>query len=76
MKCSHIDVLKAYLTKFPHNLDHKPNGQSMYKFTDDLVLNVYETGSVVFQGQGASSELANQIKSFIDSINVQVSMPE
>lgn len=76
MKCSHIDVLKTYLTKYPHQLDHKPNGQSMYKFDDGLVLNVYETGSIVFQGQGSSSELANQIRSFIASINVEVVMPE
>lgn len=48
----------------------------MYKFSDELVLNVYETGSVVFQGQGASSALAIQIKSFIESMNVEVTMPE
>ncbi|MCD9474423.1 MULTISPECIES: hypothetical protein [Photobacterium] len=72
MKCLHIDVLKMYLTKFEHKLDHKPNGQSMYTFYDGLVLNVYETGSIVFQGTAAHGDLAKQIQALIEQINVQI----
>ena len=72
MKCQHIDVLKIYLTKFEHKLDHKPNGQSMYTFCDGLVLNVYETGSVVFQGAAAYGDLAKKIEALINQINAEV----
>ncbi|MBO1368240.1 MULTISPECIES: hypothetical protein [Vibrio] len=71
IKCAHIDVLKSFLTKFEHNLEHKPNGQSMYKFTDGLVLNVYDTGSVVFQGANPHGELAQNIIGLINQINAQ-----
>lgn len=70
MKCLKLDVLKIFLKNFDHELTDKPNGQSMYKFTNGLVLNVYETsGAIVFQGQGTDAELANQIRSFIQSVN-------
>ena len=62
-------MLKAFLSNFEHNLENKPNGQSMYRFVNGLVVNVYETGAVVFQGEGINSELATQIKNFIDSVN-------
>lgn len=71
IKCQHTDVLKSFLTKFEHQLAHKPNGQCMYTFTDGLVLNVYDTGSVVFQGSGAHGELANNIQGLIEQINTQ-----
>ena len=73
VKCFHIDVLKSFLTKFEHQLAHKPNGQSMYSFTDGLVLNVYDTGSVVFQGTNPHGELAQNIKGLIEQINSQFS---
>lgn len=69
MKCLKLDMLKAFLANFEHTLNNKPNGQSMYKFTNGLVLNVYETGSIVLQGEETEGELANQIKSFIESVN-------
>lgn len=72
MKCNNIASLKAYLAGFPHQLDHKPNGQSMYKFPSELTLNVYDTGSVVFQGSGASSPFALQVASLIAQINTPV----
>ncbi|WP_422509189.1 hypothetical protein [Stenotrophomonas sp. GZD-301] len=63
-------MLKAFLGNIEHTLSNKPNGQSMYKFTNGLVLNVYETtGAVVFQGDNADGELAGQIRSFIESVN-------
>jgi hypothetical protein len=71
VKCAHIDVLKSFLTKFAHQLSHKPNGQSMYTFNDGLVLNVYDTGSVVFQGTNPHGDLAENIKGLIDQINAQ-----
>ena len=40
----------------------------------ELTLNVYDTGSVVFQGAGASSALALQIAAFIDQINAPVQL--
>lgn len=70
MKCVKLDMLKTFLNNFDHDLANKPNGQSMYKFTNGLVLNVYETtGAIVFQGEGIDGELANQIRSFIESVN-------
>lgn len=48
LKCQNIELLKSYLGQFEHELSNKPNGQSMYKFPNGLVLNLYETGSVVF----------------------------
>lgn len=72
MKCNNISALKAYLSGFSHQLDHKPNGQSMYKFPSELTLNVYDTGSVVFQGAGATSEFARQIAKLINQINTPI----
>lgn len=69
MKCLKPEMLKAFLGSIEHSLNNKPNGQSMYKFTNGLVLNVYETGSVVFQGDHVNGELADQIRSFINSVN-------
>lgn len=69
VKCLKIEVLKSFLSNIEHKLDNKPNGQSMYKFTNGLVLNVYDTGSVVFQGNDTSGTLANQIREFITSLN-------
>ncbi len=69
MKCLKPDILKTFLSNIEHTLNNKPNGQSMYKFTNGLVLNVYETGSVVFQGENVDGELAGQIKAFIESVN-------
>ena len=67
--CLNLNLLIAFLSKLEHTLDNKPNGQSMYKFPNKLVLNVYESGSVVFQGLGADSQLAEQIYKFIESVN-------
>lgn len=72
IKCNNIASLKAYLGGFQHQLNHKPNGQSMFKFADGLTLNIYETGAVVFQGNGASSPFANQVATLIDQINAPV----
>lgn len=72
LKCNNIASLKAYLGGFHHQLDHKPNGQSMYKFQDELTLNVYDTGSVVFQGAGAASPFAAQVAALINQINEPV----
>ncbi|WP_330212269.1 hypothetical protein [Pseudomonas sp. Z18(2022)] len=73
MICSHVSVLKEYLSKFMTNLEAKPNGQLMYSFTDGLVLNVYETtGKVVFQGTAPGGGIANQIAAMINQINAPV----
>lgn len=72
MKCNNIASLKAYLAGFTHQLDHKPNGQSMYKFEDGLTLNVYDTGSVVFQGAGAAAPFAAQVTNLINVINLPI----
>lgn len=69
LKCLKPEMLKSFLGSIEHTLDNKPNGQSMYKFTNGLVLNVYDTGSVVFQGNDVNGTLANQIKAFIASVN-------
>lgn len=69
MKCLKPEMLKAFLGSIEHTLNNKPNGQSMYKFANGLVLNIYETGSVVFQGEHTEGELANQIRAFIESVN-------
>lgn len=69
MKCLKVDILKTFLSNFEHTLDNKPNGQSMYRFVNGLVLNVYETGSVVFQGDEVNGNLANNIRDFIKSVN-------
>lgn len=71
-KCNNIASLKADLAGFTHQLDHKLNGQSMYKFEDGLTLNVYDTGSVVFQGAGAAAPLAAQITNLINLINMPI----
>lgn len=68
-KCQKPEVLKTFLGTLEHTLDNKPNGQSMYKFQNGLVVNLYETGSVVFQGSETEGKLATQIKTFIDSAN-------
>lgn len=68
-KCLKPEILKTFLGNLEHTLDNKPNGQSMYKFPNGLVVNFYETGSVVFQGSETDGALANQIKTFIDSAN-------
>lgn len=70
IKCLKLDLLKTFLGNFEYTLDNKPNGQSMYTFTNGLVLNVYETtGSVVFQGSETDGILANQVRAFIQSVN-------
>jgi hypothetical protein len=70
IKCLKVDLLKAFLSNLEHALENKPNGQSMYKFPNGLVLNLYETtGSVVFQGSDTDGHLATQIKNHINSIN-------
>lgn len=69
-KCLKLDLLKAFLSNFEYSLDNKPNGQSMYTFTNGLVLNVYQTtGSVVFQGSETDGTFANHIREFIQSAN-------
>ena len=73
MTCSHIQVLKAYLSTVEHNLQSKPNGQLMYTFPDGLVLNVYETtGKVVFQGSAPGGHFAQQIALIINQMNIPV----
>ena len=67
--CNNVPALKAYLAGFEHNLESKPNGQSKYTFSDNLVLNVYETGAVVFQGKGAGSPFAVQVNQYIETVN-------
>ena len=44
----------------------------MYKFPSELTPNVYDTGSVVFQGAGATSAFALQIAVLISQINIAV----
>ena len=73
IKCLKVDLLKNFLNNFECTLENKPNGQSMYKFTNGLILNLYETGSVVFQGADTDGNLATQIKNHIDSINAPFS---
>lgn len=68
-KCLKPEMLKSFLSNFEYILDNKPNGQSMYTFTNGLILNVYDTGSVVFQGKEIDGTLANQIRDFINSVN-------
>lgn len=69
LKCYQVDVLKLFLSKIEHTLENKPNGQSMYTFPNGLVLNVYETGSVVFQGNDSNNILKPQIENFIAHVN-------
>ena len=69
LKCQNIELLKSYLGQFEHELSNKPNGQSMYKFPNGLVLNLYETGSVVFQGENVTGDLVDKITNFINSVN-------
>lgn len=73
MTCNHLTVLKSYLAAFEHKLDSKPNGQNKYTFPDGLVLNVYETGKVVFQGPGANFPFAKQIEAMVNQINAPLS---
>jgi ribonuclease HIII len=68
-KCLKLDLLKSFLSNFDHTLELKPNGQNMYKFNNELIINVYETGSVVFQGHETSGILAQQVTDFINSVN-------
>ncbi|WP_339456457.1 hypothetical protein [Pseudomonas sp. EA_65y_Pfl1_P120] len=76
MTCSHVSVLKEYLSKIMTNLEAKPNGQLMYSFTDGLILNVYETtGRVVFQGTAPGGVIAAQIAAMINQINILVPTP-
>jgi len=72
IKCNNIAALKAYLSGFQHQLDHRPNGQSMYKFADELTLNIYETGAVVFQGNGAAAPFASHVTVLINQINAPI----
>ncbi len=73
MVCTVLPALKGYLSSIPHLLESRPNGQLKYTFGDGLILNVYETtGSVVFQGGGASGALAHQIATIITQLNVTV----
>ena len=69
LKCNQPSLLMQYLASFEHELSNKPNGQSMYRFPNGLVLNLYETGSVVFQGSETDGDLARKIKDFINSVN-------
>ncbi|MBX8518690.1 hypothetical protein K5D68_12845 [Pseudomonas cichorii] len=76
MICSHVSVLRAYLSTVTHNFEAKPNGQLMYSFPDGLILNVYETtGKVVFQGSAPGGDLAKQIAAMINQINTPVLQP-
>jgi len=69
IKCLNLSLLKSFLNGFECKLDNKPNGQSMYTFPNELVVNVYETGSVVFQGSEVDGATAEQIYKFIESVN-------
>ncbi len=71
MKCINIACLKAYFSGFHHQYDMKPNGQNMYTFPSGLVINVYETGSVVMQGV-TNTPFATNVVALINVINTPV----
>lgn len=68
LKCYQVELLKEFLNKFHPLIARKPNGQTMYKFPDKLVINLYETGACVFQGN-IDSFLLKGIKEHISSLN-------
>lgn len=72
-KCFNIAALKAAISAYEHSHEIKPNGQSMYKFPNGLVLNIYDTGSCVFQGAEINGTIANQINTIISAINAPYS---
>jgi hypothetical protein len=69
MKCNYPDILELFLSKFSCTKEDLPNGQHKYTFPDELVVNVYATGSVVYQGSNISGQTANRIAEIINCIN-------
>ena len=70
IKCKNLNLLHSYLLTRSPQLEHKPNGQDCYKFQgDELVISVYKTTTVQFQGNGANGEFAKKVKEFIEDIN-------
>ena len=68
-KCNQMELLKVYIAKLiPSSKEEKPNGQTKYTFSDKLVINLYETGSYVFQGN-IKSLLKNRVEVHIESLN-------
>jgi hypothetical protein len=60
--------LKEFIAKIPSSKEAKPNGQTKYTFSDGLVINLYETGAYVFQGN-IKSLLKNRVEVYIESLN-------
>ena len=70
LKCHHQDLLALFLSKLPATLNDKlPSGQRQYTFANGLVVNLYETATVTFQGKETDSQLASLIYEYIDLVN-------
>lgn len=69
LKCFNVPALKSSLSSFEHTHESKPNGQSMYKFPNGFILNVYDTGSCVFQGSDVNGITASQVTAIITALN-------
>lgn len=70
-KCDNISLLRTSLNlKDNISSEDKPNGCVMYKTVKGLVINTYDTGKVVFQGnEKDGKEDKENIVNIIEGIN-------
>jgi|GEM_PF-2786413 hypothetical protein len=71
IKCSNIESLKSFVQdNFPDvSIEHPTDIQTKYTFRDGLVMNIYETGTVNFQGRSHESKTKLVLIEAINAIN-------
>jgi ribonuclease HIII len=69
VKCNNIGALKETLASMGAKNEHLAGGQHKYTLPDGLIINIYNTGSIVINGKNTDSEQAKAIENRIQSIN-------
>ncbi|TQP07405.1 hypothetical protein FLM03_19735 [Vibrio cholerae] len=71
IKCNDVDMLMSFVTsKHPSAVITHPTAlQTSVRFECGLIMNVFNTGTVNFQGKSFENHVASDIINLIDAIN-------
>ncbi|MEI7843235.1 MAG: hypothetical protein WCI39_09400 [Gallionellaceae bacterium] len=71
IKCNNTEMLLDFITKkhMQAIVSHPTSLQTKIDFPDGLVVNVFNTGSVNFQGNSFENHTASDIVNVIEAIN-------
>lgn len=71
IKCNNMDMLIDFISKkHPQaKMSHPTALQTKFDFTDGLVVNVFNTGTVNFQGNSFENHIASDLVNVIEAIN-------